>query len=110
MTRINFAIAGTFMFFQLLTSITTHDIEFWSNTISHFRSLLRLQSHSFDMTKLACTRMDLLAAGMGVDPPVGDLEGSVEMNEADGTKKVVLMPGSAEEWIARQGHEGMLLC
>jgi hypothetical protein len=100
MTRINFALAGTFMFFQLLTSISTHDIEFWSSTISHYRSLLRLQSHSFDMTKLACTSMDLLAAGMGVDPPV-------DTDKGDGT---VLTPGSAEEWIARQGHEGMLLC
>jgi hypothetical protein len=72
MTRINFALAGTFMFFQLLTSSTTHDIEFWSNTISHYRSLLRLHSHSSDMTKLACTRMDILAAGMGVDPAGGD--------------------------------------
>jgi hypothetical protein len=112
MTRINFALAGTFMFFQLLTSITTHDIEFWSNTISHYRSLLRLQSHSFDMTKLACTRMDLLAAGMGVDPPVEQGEGMGEIvgERQGGGKKVVLTPGSAEEWIARQGHEGMLLC
>lgn len=108
MTRINFALAGTFMFFQLLTSITTHDIEFWSSTISHYRSLLRLQSHSFDMTRLACTRMDLLAASMGVDPPAREGEGMGEIG-ADG-RTVVLMPGSAEEWIARQGHEGMLLC
>jgi hypothetical protein len=108
MTRINFALAGTFMFFQLLTSITTHDIEFWSNVISHYRSLLRLQSHSFDMTKLACTRMDLLAAGMGVDPPVREGEWIGEIS--GDRRKVVLMPGSAEEWIARQGHEGMLLC
>lgn len=59
-----------------------------------------MQSHAFDMTKLACIRLDLLAAGMGVDV-LGSLgeEG-----------RVVLTPGSAEEWIARQGHEGMLLC
>ncbi|CZR58014.1 uncharacterized protein PAC_07904 [Phialocephala subalpina] len=134
MTRINFALAGTFMFFQLLTSITTHDIEFWSSTISHYRSLLRLQSHSFDMTKLACTRMNLLAQGMGVDPPGvgldgqsgGGVDGGVtgEVRGVEGVvgngeegrllggniKGVVLTPGSAEEWIARQGHEGMLLC
>lgn len=98
------------MFFQLLTSITTHDIEFWSSTISHYRSLLRLQSHSFDMTKLACTRMDLLAQGMGVDPP-GGMEGGQEMQgRVVSGKGTVLTPGSAEEWIARQGHEGMLLC
>jgi hypothetical protein len=112
MTHINFAIAGTFMFFQLLTSITTHDIESWSSTIYHYRLLLRLQSQSFDMTKLACTRMDLLAAGMGVDPPIEQEEGIGEIvgQGQDGERKVVLTPGSAEEWIARQGHEGMLLC
>jgi hypothetical protein len=110
------------MFYQLLTSVTTPDIEFWSSTISHYRSLLRLQSHAFDMTKLACIRLDLLAAGMGVDPPdlgaevdeegvalgIGGVDGLGQGN-GDG-RKVMLMPGSAEEWIARQGHEGMLLC
>jgi hypothetical protein len=67
------------------------------------------------MTKLASTRMDLLAVGMGVDPP--PIEG-----EDDGTavgmeylmcldeRKTVITPGSAEEWIARQGYEGMLHC
>jgi hypothetical protein len=110
MTRINFALAGTFMFFQLLTSITSHDIEFWSSTISHYRSLLRLQSHSFDMTKLACVRMDLLAQVMGVDPPTMGHEGLEHIVEDEGGKKLVLTPGSAEESIARQGHGGMLLC
>ena len=124
MTRINFALSGTFMFFQLLTSVTTHDIEFWSKTISHYRSLLRLQSHSFDMTKLASTRMDLLAAGMGVDPTAMEgekiegmggvrIEGSRDtgrMGGEGGVIKTVLTPGSAEEWIARQGYEGMLHC
>jgi hypothetical protein len=124
MTRINFALSGTFMFFQLLTSVSTHDIEFWSNTISHYRSLLRLQSHSFDMTKLASTRMDLLAAGMGVDAPAMEGEEIEGMGGArieglrdaggiwgeGGVRKTVLTPGSAEEWIARKGHEGMLHC
>jgi len=97
------------MFFQLLTSITTYDIEFWSNTIAHYRSLLRLQSHSFDMTKLACVRMDLLAAGMGVDPPAQEgveiRDGSMDNEDGFGgvgARKVVLTPGSAEEWIARR--------
>lgn len=95
------------MFYQLLTSITTPDIEFWSTTISHYRSLLRLHSHAFDMTKLACKRLDLLAAGMGVD---GVGEGERGGGGRDGERGMVLLPGSAEEWIARQGHEGMLLC
>jgi hypothetical protein len=82
---------------------------------------LRLQSHSFDMTKLASTRMDLLAAGMGVDPPAMEGEETegmgisinssrVDGNGIGGTRKTVLTPGSAEEWIARQGYEGMLHC
>lgn len=110
MTRTNFALAGTFMFYQLLTSITTPDIEFWSATISHYRSLLRLQSHAFDMTKLACIRLDLLAAGMGVDVPDLGGVGDEGMGMGEEGKRVMLTPGSAEEWIARQGHEGMLLC
>ena len=124
MTRLNFALCGTFMFFLLLTSVTNQDIEFWSNTISHYRSLLRLQSHSFDMTKLASTRMDLLAAGMGVDPPsvVGDDDDEVATGTGVGMENLRgenwvwgqggtdLTPGSAEEWIARQGQEGILRC
>lgn len=66
------------------------------------------------MTRLACTRMDLLAAGMGVDPPgsTDDGNGDGDGGEANGGrgKVVALTPGSAEEWIARQGHGGMLLC
>lgn len=110
MTRTNFALAGTFMFYQLLTSITTPDIEFWSATISHYRSLLRLQSHAFDMTKLACIRLDLLAAGMGVDALDLGGVGDESIGMGDEGKRMMLTPGSAEEWIVRQGHEGMLLC
>ena len=49
------------------------------------------------------------AHGEGFDgrfPGLGgnDVSGGVER------KGVVLLPGSAEEWIARQGHEGVLLC
>lgn len=94
-----------------------------------------MHSLSFDMTKLACTRMDLLAAGMGVDPPApgegGDrlgagmggggeelgvegFDGGKFLGVNDGARRegkmLALTPGSAEEWIARQGHEGMLLC
>lgn len=72
--------------------------------------------------------MDLLAQGMGVDPPGVGVNGEVPVEEQSGMegevngiggvegervlggKGVVLTPGSAEEWIARQGHEGMLLC
>ncbi|KAL3428252.1 fungal specific transcription factor domain-containing protein [Phlyctema vagabunda] len=109
MTRINFAIAGGFAFFLLLTSITDEDISFWSSQIEHYRALLRLQSISFDMCKLACMRMDLLAAGMGVDPPTLD-EGFAGGDAILAGNNSKLTPGSAEEWIARQGHAGMLHC
>jgi hypothetical protein len=142
MTRLNFSLAGTFMFFQLLTSHTTHDIELWSATIAHYRSLLRLHSSSFEMTRLASMRMDLLARGMGVDSPLPpNLEREDGMRECGGIlgggfagigvgvvggqggswgfgdemgggglKREVMDPGSAEEWIARQGDGGLLLC
>ncbi|XMA09335.1 hypothetical protein WAI453_002126 [Rhynchosporium graminicola] len=70
MSRLNFSLAGSFMFFQLLTSHTSPDIELWSATIAHYRSLLRLHSTSFEMTSLASMRMDQLAQGMGVDSPI----------------------------------------
>ncbi|RDW68416.1 hypothetical protein BP5796_09073 [Coleophoma crateriformis] len=102
MTRINFAIAGGFAFFLLLTSITDDDITFWSAQIEHYRALLRLQSISFDMCKLACMRMDLLAAGMGVDPPALDngLEEGEGVIAGNGGRQQAakLTPGSAEEW------------
>lgn len=102
MTRINFAIAGGFAFFLLLTSITDDDITFWSSQIEHYRALLRLQSISFDMCKLACMRMDLLAAGMGVDPPALDngLEEGEGVIAGNGVHRQMtkLTPGSAEEW------------
>ncbi|KAL2068896.1 hypothetical protein VTL71DRAFT_15234 [Oculimacula yallundae] len=70
MTRLNFSLAGSFMFSQLLTSHTSLDIELWSATIANYRSLLRLHSTSFEMTRLASLRMDLLAQGIGVDSPL----------------------------------------
>ena len=137
------AMTRLFMFFQLLTSHTTHDIELWSATIAHYRSLLRLHSSSFEMTRLASMRMDLLAQGMGVDSPLpmnlgredgmrecggilgdgfaavgasggmggqGGGGGFGDMMGGGGLKREVMDSGSAEEWIARQGDEGLLLC
>ena len=78
-SRINFAMAGTGMFYQLLTSVESEDIEFWSATIGHYRSLLRLQSRGWDVPKLACVRLDLLARGMGVDVDLDvDVDGLVD--------------------------------
>lgn len=93
------------MFFLLLTSVSEADVEFWSSQIEHYRGLLRLQSISFDVTKLASARMDLLAAGMGVDPP--PIAAAVEANGDIDLGR--LRPESAESWIARQGHGELLL-
>ncbi|PBP19128.1 hypothetical protein BUE80_DR010060 [Diplocarpon rosae] len=138
-TKTNFSLAGTFMFSQLLTSHTTHDIEFWSSTIARFRSLLRAHAHSssWEMTRLACRRLDLLAAGMGVDSPLptdgeGMLERHVALDEGvamamgglgaggirlgGGEEQLVAAKrgnmdfGGAEEWIMRQMNGGVLLC
>ncbi|CAG8958284.1 hypothetical protein HYFRA_00000639 [Hymenoscyphus fraxineus] len=122
-SRVSFSLLGSFMFQQLLTSISPSDIEFWSHTIAHYRSILRLQSQTWEVTKLACIRMDLLATGMGMG--MGNVE-EVNGNGVNGqqlggmgTDKFGnfnvnvnggIMPGNAEEWIQRQGHEGMLLC
>lgn len=106
MSRINFAIAGGFMFFLLLTSVDDSDVEFWSMQIEHYRGLLRLQSISFDMTKLASARMDLLAAGMGVDVvPI-----RTETRDLASTLLPEILPETPEEWIAKQGHEALMRC
>lgn len=157
------------MFFLLLTSVDDNDVEFWSQHIEHYRNLLRLQSISFDMTKLASARIDLLAAGMGVDTPQmveqrlhdgsvggdtmnanggmsgangvngGAMNGAMNGTGPNGVNSVngvngngigvngngmgangvngvngtvqphkVILPGTAEDWIKRQGHENML--
>ncbi|RDW91051.1 hypothetical protein BP5796_02216 [Coleophoma crateriformis] len=58
---LNFAIAGSFMFSLLLSSINDEEIEYWTAQIREFRRLLELQSFGFDITRLASTRMELLA-------------------------------------------------
>lgn len=108
MSRINFAIAGGFMFFLLLTSVDDTDVEFWSTQIEHYRRLLKLQSISFDMTKLASARMDLLAAGMGVDIAPAQVEDEAFEDLVMLVPKI--QPGSPEEWIAKQGHESLMRC
>lgn len=60
-SRINYAIAGGFLFTMLLSSVTEEDIDYWSNEVVRYRRLLDLQSLSFDTTKLAAARMSALA-------------------------------------------------
>jgi len=62
MSRINFAVAGSFMFTNFLTSIEDDEVEYWSNEVKHYRRLLEMHSFSFDTTKLAATRMELFAS------------------------------------------------
>ena len=47
------------------------------------------------------------SGGMGGQGGVG---GFGDMMGGGGMKREVMDPGSAEEWIARQGDEGLLLC
>ncbi|KAK6396591.1 hypothetical protein LTR65_008489 [Meristemomyces frigidus] len=77
-SRINFAIAGGFMFSMLLSSISAEDVDYWSAEITRYRRLLDMQSLTFDTAKYAAARMMLLAtvihsgrpesAGGSVDP------------------------------------------
>lgn len=57
----NFALIGSFMFSMLLSSIEEHEVAFWTTLIARYRRLLDLQSVSFNTTKLAARRLDLLA-------------------------------------------------
>ncbi|KAH6662254.1 fungal-specific transcription factor domain-containing protein, partial [Halenospora varia] len=108
-TPLLFSLHGTFLYHQLLTSVSPHDISWWSTTISHYRALLKLQAQSgFLGASLACERMERLAVGMGLeDGAVGEIGigGGGRNRKGEGW-----VEGSAEEWIVRQGHEGMLLC
>ncbi|KAH9828402.1 Fungal trans-domain-containing protein [Teratosphaeria destructans] len=61
LSRVNFAIAGGFMFSMLLSSIRDEDVDDWSAEIDRYRRLLEMQSRSFDATKLAAERMRVLA-------------------------------------------------
>lgn len=61
-SSINFAIVGSFMFSMLLSSIDDAEVEFWMTTIDKYKRLLDLQSVTFDTTKLAARRLELLGA------------------------------------------------
>ncbi|KAI1342307.1 fungal-specific transcription factor domain-containing protein [Xylariaceae sp. FL0016] len=60
-SRINFAIVGSFMFSMLLSSTDDTEIEFWTVQIDRYRRLLDMQSITFDTTKLAVKRLELLS-------------------------------------------------
>jgi hypothetical protein len=69
-SRVNFAVAGSFIFSMLLTSVSDDEVDYWSHQVQYYRRLLEMQSVSFNTTKLAAWRMGLLAStgqGQGVD-------------------------------------------
>ncbi|KXT17020.1 hypothetical protein AC579_4330 [Pseudocercospora musae] len=81
-SRINFAMAGGFMFSMLLSSITDEDIDYWSKEITRYRRLLDMQSLSFDTTKLAAARMSALANVSQGGRPQSAEAGSVDPKQA----------------------------
>lgn len=81
-SRINFALAGGFMFSMLLSSITDEDIEYWSSEITRYRRLLDMQSMSFDTTKLAAARMSALANVSAGGRPHSAGSGSIDPKQA----------------------------
>lgn len=61
MSRINFSVARNFMYSILLGSVDDEDVEYWSKQVENYQRLLECQSIKFDTTKLAASRMRLLA-------------------------------------------------
>lgn len=98
------------MFYLILTSVDDREVEFWSQQIERYRALLRQQSIGFDMTKFAVTRMDLLAAGVGVD-----VLGHEDMPDRSASDNID-QAGSLEAWVKRQGmfaqdlERALLMC
>lgn len=64
-SRINFAILGSVMYNMLFSSTDEGEIEFWTRQVDKYRQLLELHSMSFDMTKLAVKRLEVLVSATG---------------------------------------------
>lgn len=61
-SRINFAIIGSFMFSMRLTSVEEAEVAYWSVSIDQYRQLLELHSVGFEITRLAALRLGLLTS------------------------------------------------
>lgn len=61
MSRLNFAMAGSFIFSCLLNSADDEEIDYWSSRSHHYREMLGTCSRSFETTKVATARMEILA-------------------------------------------------
>ncbi|KAH8690614.1 hypothetical protein BGW36DRAFT_58070 [Talaromyces proteolyticus] len=59
-SKLNFAIAGAFMMSMLLTSVEDDEVDSWLTRIDEYLCLLQAHSVSFDVTKLASIRLELL--------------------------------------------------
>ncbi|CAK4008924.1 transcriptional regulatory [Lecanosticta acicola] len=81
-SRINFAMAGGFMFSMLLSSVTDEEVEWWSAELSRYRRLLDMQSLAFDTTKLAAARMSALANVNQARAPSDATTGRVDPKQA----------------------------
>ena len=61
-SRINFAMIGSFMFSMRLTSAEEAEVEYWTAAIDRYRRLLDLHSLGFEITRLAARRLELLTS------------------------------------------------
>ncbi|OBT61201.1 hypothetical protein VE03_08712 [Pseudogymnoascus sp. 23342-1-I1] len=60
-SKINFAIAGSFMISMFLCSVSGEEGQYWMDQVMFYRKLLRAHINGFDVTKHASIRLDLLA-------------------------------------------------
>ncbi|KFZ01591.1 hypothetical protein V500_00687 [Pseudogymnoascus sp. VKM F-4518 (FW-2643)] len=60
-SKINFAIAGSFMISMFLCSVSSEEGQYWMDQVMFYRKLLRAHINGFDVTKHASIRLDLLA-------------------------------------------------
>ncbi|CAK7231556.1 hypothetical protein SEUCBS140593_007965 [Sporothrix eucalyptigena] len=70
LSQIHFSLAGSFLFYLLLSSTEEEEIDYWTAKIKEYRQLLELDNYGFPVTRLAATRMALLASvnnGEGTD-------------------------------------------
>lgn len=94
MSQIHFSLAGSFLFYLLLSSTDEDEIDYWTATIREYRQLLELDHYGFPVTRLAATRMALLATVNG--------DGDVSMQAA--TSKTAMH--AQELLLGSDGSEG----
>ncbi|CAK7232375.1 hypothetical protein SBRCBS47491_008248 [Sporothrix bragantina] len=78
LSQIHFSLAGSFLFYFLLSSTTEEEIDYWTAKIKEYRQLLELDNYGFPVTRLAATRMALLASVNNGDGGDNSLQTPVE--------------------------------